>query len=275
MRLAPILFLIASTSAAIFAAGAPEPVPYRSGSHKQLVRQFYSSKDGLPADSVSAVAVSKTGVVRAVAQGKVARKEGVRWVAETGPVGVTALFTPPAGAECLAAAPDGIWALEGGKWAASRPSPHNVIAFTAGPDGVVWALAPDGLSKMGAQWQLAHKVDSDFQEPRSICSLGGERIYVAAKNGLFGLMGKRTYWLGLEVGPTALPTADVRSVSLLGHDHIVAATAQGAAVSNGLHWKHVKGADGLPIEDITLSAVGPDGAVWFGSERGVVRWKNG
>src|SRR5687767_601849 len=115
----------------------------------------------------------------------------------------------------------------------------------------------------------------DVQEPRGLCSLGGERIYVAAKNGLFGLMGKRTYWLPLEVGPNALPTADVRSVSLLGQDHIVTATAQGAALSNGLHWRHLKGADGLPIEDITLSAVGPDGTVWFGSEKGVIRWRNG
>src|SRR5687768_18576091 len=98
MRLAPILFLIASTSAAIFAAGAPEPVPYRSGSHKQLVRQFYSSKDGLLADFVSAVAVSKTGVVRGVAQGEVAREEGVRGVGATGPVGVCALLRAAVGA---------------------------------------------------------------------------------------------------------------------------------------------------------------------------------
>src|SRR5687767_7863485 len=109
MRLAPIMILI--SSAAVFAVGDPEQVPYRTGAHKQLVRQFYTSSDGLPTDSVTAVTVSRTGVIRAVAQATVARKDGSQWAAATGPVSVTALFTPPAGAECLAAAPDGIWAL--------------------------------------------------------------------------------------------------------------------------------------------------------------------
>jgi hypothetical protein len=66
-------------------ASPPDRLPLPTGTHLQLVRRFYSAIDGLSSNSVSALAVSRSGVVRAAAGGQAARLDGDRWIAEPGP----------------------------------------------------------------------------------------------------------------------------------------------------------------------------------------------
>src|SRR5437867_7949274 len=67
------------------------PVPYPTGSHLQLVRSFFTSSNGLPADDVRAVTVTRDGIVLAAAGNALARLEGERWSKQTGPSAVSAL----------------------------------------------------------------------------------------------------------------------------------------------------------------------------------------
>src|SRR5207244_13218819 len=87
------------------------PVPYPTGSHLQLVRSFFTSSNGLPADDVQAVTVTRDGIVLAAAGDALARLEGERWSKQNGPSGVSALFAPIQGPNALAGASNGIWAL--------------------------------------------------------------------------------------------------------------------------------------------------------------------
>src|SRR6266545_3746017 len=90
---------------------ASGPAPYPTGSHFQLVREFFRTADGLTADDIRAVSVTRDGIVLVSAGKGVARLEGGRWVEQTGPAEVTALFGPVHGPGGLAGATNGVWSL--------------------------------------------------------------------------------------------------------------------------------------------------------------------
>src|SRR6266576_936410 len=94
---------------------ASGPAPYPTGSHFQLVREFFTTADGLSADDIRAVAVTRDGIVLMSAGKGVERLESRRWVEQTGPSEITALFGPVRGPSALAGATNGVWSLNGGQ----------------------------------------------------------------------------------------------------------------------------------------------------------------
>ncbi|HMJ24464.1 MAG TPA: two-component regulator propeller domain-containing protein, partial [Pyrinomonadaceae bacterium] len=256
---------------------ASGPAPYPTGSHFQLVRKFYSVPDGLPAEEIRAVAVTRDGIVLVSAGKGVARLESERWVEQTGPAAVTALFGPIQGPSGLAGATNGVWSLNNGQWQIEAGSPARVIAFAAEPDGTSWALAPGGVWRRGDSWKLIHEVDDDqMKGPRSLLPTGPEDVFVASATGLYGLMGKRKYWLDLEVRPGELLSTGTRALARLDRNHFFVATDKGLNLTDGQRgWHSFTGADGLPILDLTGVAVAGDGTVWLGSNDGLVRWEDG
>ena len=49
---------------------------------------------------------------------------------------------------------------------------------------------------------------------------------------------------------------------------------EGIGHFDGQHWKLFTGKEGLPYNHITCAAAGPDGIVWFGTEKGAIRAEN-
>lgn len=252
-------------------------IPYPTGSHRQLVRKFYSTMDGLPADEVQAVALTREKVVLMAGSNVVARLDGDRWRKETGLSAVTALFAPARGPEAFAGATNGVWSLSGDHWEKEEGSPERVIAFAAEPDGTPWALAPSGVWRRTDRWARVNDTDDDEMfGGRSLLPLGPDDVLIAARTGLFGLAGKRKYWLSLEVRPDGLLSTDTRAVARLDRDHFLVATDKGLNVSDGGRgWHAFTGADGLPILDLTSVVTAHDGTVWLGSNDGLVRWQHG
>src|SRR6185503_322438 len=103
--------------------------PYRTGTHLQRVRQFYTGAEGLPADQIRSLAVTREGLVIVAASNSVSRLEGDRWNAVNGPAGVTSLFAPTTGPLALAGATNGTWAFTDGKWSLEPQSPERVMCF--------------------------------------------------------------------------------------------------------------------------------------------------
>jgi hypothetical protein len=274
---APILTLSLATTPVWSAPDATPPAPYPTGSHLQLVRQFYTTADGLPGDDIRAVTVTRAGLAMAAGGSAVARLSGERWTKETGPGEVTALFAPARGPEALAGASNGVWAFSEGQWQLQPGGPAHAIAFAAEPDGTPWVLAPSGVFRWTNGWKFIHVVDDDdMAEPHSLLPAGPQAVLVAAETGLFGLMGKRRYWLSLEVRPGGLISRRTRALAWLDSTHFLVATDKGLNISNGARgWQVFTGADGLPIVDLTHVAVAADGTVWLGSRSGLIRWKDG
>jgi hypothetical protein len=276
--LLPALLAVCATSQLWCATpGLAATGPFPTGTHPQLVRKFHTMADGLPADEVRAVAATRDGAVFAASAKGLARLHGERWVPEAGPSNVTALFALPQEVAALAGAGDGVWALTQGEWRKEEGSPAGVIAFAAEPAGVCWALARGGVWRREPAWRQVHRIDEDdMVAPKSLLAFGPEEAFVASESGLFGLMGKRKYWLSLEVRPGGLLSHNTRALARLGDGHLLIATDKGLNLSNGKNgWVAVTGADGLPILDLTGAAVAVDGTIWLGSDHGLMRWRGG
>jgi len=254
-------------------------IPYRTGSHLQLVRTFYSAANGLPADPVRAVAVTREGATLAGCGSGLVRLEGERWLRENGPSEVTALFAPRAGPLALAGTTNGVWRLGNTQWQLEEASPGNVIAFAAEPDGIPWALAPSGVWRRAERWQKIHTIEDDvLAEPHSLLPAASNDVLVAAETGLFSMAGKRRYWLKLEEGPGRLLGAHARALTWLDPAHFLVGTEKGLSIANwplGRGWHSLSGSDGLAIPDITHGVADNNGTVWLGSQQGLMRWKNG
>lgn len=157
-----------------------------------------------------------------------------------------------------------------------KDCPAGTIACEQSLDGASWALLPDSVWRRGNfVWVRVHKLGRSIKNPRGFCVASENDIVVAAENGLFGLMGKRHYWLNYEVGPGRLMSADVRAVKPFG-DHLAIITDKGLNITDGLSaWQSFSAADGLPVTDLTAIAVAKDGTIWIGSTNGLLRWHNG
>jgi hypothetical protein len=258
---------------------AAEPshhVPYATGTHLQLVRQFYTAADGLPADQIRAVIVTRNGRVFAATPKGLVGFDGARWSKQSGPAEAAALFAPRTGPEALAGATNGIWSLANGDWTPEAGSPTDAIAFSAEPNGTPWALARSGVWRRDNGWTRIHVLDEDIAQPNGLLPRTADDALLASESGLFGLMGKRRYWMPLEIRPGGLLSRHVRGLAWLDEDHFFVATDKGLNVSDaGGAWQSLTGADGLPIENLTGVTVATDGTVWLGSYDGLMQLKEG
>jgi len=273
-RLPPTAVLTAFAACA--SAQPPVRQPESTRPFPQLVRRFYSAADGLPSGPVSAVAVTRAGVVLSVVGGRPLRLMGDRLHGDAGPRGISALCAPAAGPLAVAGAKDGVWALSDKGWARMEGSPKGAAALAGLPDGTLYALAPDGLWRHARAWERIDPPDDELTQVRALCALAPGELYAAAPNGLFGSMGKRIYWLRVEVRPGAMPAQDARDVARLPGGHLAVATPRGLVVTNTRRgWLHLDGDDGLPVLDLHRLAAGPEGTLWIGTPRGLIRWTGG
>lgn len=258
---------------AVVLLGLEGRAAFQTGSHLQLVRRL----EGLPArNEIRAVAVTRDGRVLAADGNRLILMVKDRAEFQNGPAYVKALFGPKEGPEALAGASNGVWTLSGGEWRVEEGSPAGVSVFAAEPSGIPWALAPSGVWRRTERWERVHTLDEDIVEPHALLPRGPDDALLAAESGLFGLMGKRRYWLSLEVRPGGLLSARTRGLAWLDGEHFLMATDKGLNISNGGRgWESLTADDGLPILDLTHVVTGPDGTVWLGSNEGLIRWKGG
>ncbi len=68
---------------------------------------------------------------------------------------------------------------------------------------------------------------------------------------------------------------DILGVTFDSADRLWIATRAGVAFQGAEGWRFFEGKDGLPYNEFTGLAAGPDGAVWMGTRLGLIRFKEG
>ena len=276
-----LVFLGAFVGLVVALAADP---PLKTGTHREWVRDGWSGVDARPVRALVVtdlepkfVAVESALLRDATVNGNSFRM----WAEEEQPTAVGALWArPKAQPEVLAAAADGVWALEGRAWRLEEKSPAGVITFAAGPAGEPWALAPNGIWRRSGSWSLVAPIDAnDMKAPHAFLPRSESDILVAAKDGLFFRHGKRTYWLNAEVRADRMPDAEARALAPLGAHHFAVATVKGLTISDGFRgWKTFSGVEGPPVVDSTLAVaqVTPAGSrLWLGGPSGLCLWEGG
>ncbi len=168
----------------------------------------------------------------------------------------------------------------------------QIRRLTIANDGAVYALAESRVAEFSdSRWKLTEESPDRWFPPlptypdlvpadgprdtvRDVATHDGE-IAVAAQNGLY--VGDGTNWdLVLPVeGNQRWAPVDVRAVGYAEDGRLWFAAPQGVGCRvSDTEWQLYSGQDGLPFNDFTCLAAGPDG-VWFGTTNGVIRFADG
>jgi ligand-binding sensor domain-containing protein len=245
--------------------------------YPQPTRVFYGDSDGLPSSSVNALlswrreiwAGTDTGIAR-LKKGKWEARSDRGWPGGS----VEKLFASSRG-EVIAGTEGQTMMYAKGRW--SGPAgPTGMVAAAEDQSGTVWALASDGLwSQHGGKWELRKRNDDGIPFTDFIWQREGRGI-ASSRDGILFLQGKRLYWYIVQARGEGLVSNEVRALCEDEWGHAWFATDRGISIYRPPKgWCTLAGPDGLPIESLTGAQAGRQGELWFGSDNGLMRLKEG
>ncbi|MCC6487900.1 MAG: hypothetical protein IT364_10405 [Candidatus Hydrogenedentes bacterium] len=244
-----------------------DPAPFEQAFAQEEVR-FFTTEQRLPDINVLAVTLLKDGTPVILTAKGCARFNGTQWVAEPQEAQGAYSLLAPAG------------------------------------DGGYWLAGKDGCLHMGGD---VYTVSGLRGEVTALAS-GGERVYLGTNEGLWHVRGKRARQVCKTEAPVhAVAAADdaiylgcedgLWSVSLkdgdparhldayrdrLSAERVDALASAGGSLWKGSgdtagklvlnQWTHFTGENGLPYGHFTCASPGEPGVIWFGTERGAIRF---
>ncbi len=164
---------------------------------------------------------------------------------------------------------------------------RNVLRIVADGQGRTVAETDRGFARwQGDQWQPCDplplrrtpSLPPDTEQTQLTSAPDGKKWALASQQGLFEKAGGED-WRRLKVADglgRLWAESDVRGATYDTQGRLWFASLAGIGCRelNG-QWRFWEGKDGLPYNDFTSAAAGPDGSVWFGTRRGAVRLQDG
>ena len=255
-----------------------------SAVYGQLMREFLTQKEGLPADDVRVVTVDAAERVWALTRRGVASFDGKRWRAFELP---RELVDPQelGGEEIqgLAAVGETIWvAAIAGLCRLGRKTfepvaggPAGPISLLRGSGGKLLAAGTDAIGiHDGSAWQ-----EIRYPQPFAVNDMlldGDGVLWAATASGLWSWDGSSWHGYAPAREHTGPPAEGISVLALDGAGTLWVGTADGIGLFDRRGWwDQVKGEDGLPCGKIWCITVAPDGAVWVGFPVGCARLRQG
>lgn len=209
----------------------------------------------------------------------------------------------------FAATPDGVFEYSDGNWVARAEGSAGAIVGTA--NGVI-AVQGDSLVSVAAGG-TASKIGA-APNGVTVLAVNGDTIYAGGSEGLFAVekgQGHRVESvkgsvLALASGPNGVVAAgtaeglfvnrgsgtwealtpsdatgrswalrDVKAVAIDGSGRLWFGSPQGAGRLENDAWTLYTGDEGLPYNQFSGAACGPNGEVWFATTKGAIRFENG
>ena len=242
----------------------------RIGVFQQEVARSFTTSNGLPSNDLRAVAITTSGDVYAATARGLARYSPGKW---------TTVASEGESVEQVATRGDDVWYISAGRLIRLNGPSFSLPAVKVGrvAIGAKLLLATDaGLYVLGGKKFTLDagltRLLGDNKSVRQVAVAADGRLAVAAMSGLFLKRGGGT-WSAVYPRNASRSWAphDVRGVTFDSQDRLWFASPQGAGCEAG-DWRLYTGADGLPYSDFTALTAGENGAVWFGTQRGSIRF---
>jgi len=235
----------------------------------------YTSADGLPDNTINAIAFDKDGATWVGgAAGGISRFDGNQWkfYGQDSDFGISS-------AKSIAMAPDGTlwfatpWGLrryDGQSWKVFLTEDglvsNDVRSLAVASDGTLWIAASSGVSRFdGATWKNYTSADGLLTKGISAIALGKDgKVWVGTQEGVNRLDGGtwKTY-----TEADGLAYKSVKSVAVAPDGAVWFGTAgQGASRFDGSSWTTYRADDGLKGYSISGIVAAPDGSLWFSSD---------
>jgi hypothetical protein len=230
------------------------PIPNR---FNQEIAQRFTTLDGLPGNDIQLIDLAPGQPVRIYAADRWAQLRAGHW--EPAPN-----LTPPspdrftladAQGNSLTVAVKGCEVLQ-----ILRHESQLFVITSAEP----FRIADGQLQSMG--WPSRFRVHQAAVAPDGT-------LVIASSDGLFQRHDQG--WSRLEARDDrgrVWSSHDVLGVTFDSRDRLWLATHAGVGVRTADGWRFFEGKDGLPYNDFTGLAAGPDGAVWMATRRGLIRF---
>lgn len=248
----------------------------RVGTYPQDVAANYTAKHGLPAENVMSVAVAKNGGLFAGTTQGLAEFDGAAWSARTdGPVQAVTAWQEGVAAVVGRAL---VYVAPGAEPRRIAPLPSTQAnGIAADPaDGSVYIATHKGLLRV-SNGHAAQERGPFADSPVYAVAVSGDGAIAAG--GEMGLAYKRPHgkWTALTPSSGDGRSWAPRSIKAVAFDpsgRLWFGSPQGVGCFDG-EWTLYTGAEGLPYNDFTGAACGPNGEVWFATTKGAIRFENG
>ncbi|MBL0212183.1 MAG: response regulator [Holophagaceae bacterium] len=278
----------------------PQAKPvYDAASAGRLPIRTYTDKDGLPQNSVEAVAFDAKGYLWIATQDGAVRFNGREWTTVSMPrpkasTWVVAVLPARDGSIWFGTRGDGVHRLEDGRWTSFGPSEHfpdgQVISLLETFDGeqsIIWAGTQDhGLWRLEkGTWQAVVPPDPfntvfDLLERQG--PDGGSELWMATDKGVYRLHeGQWSHWGAREMGLTSPLTLCLLDTHNRSNNmaELWAGTDHGYSIFDGASWHPTATAPGLSSSYFyrlaqTKNYLGQQ-EIWAGTEGGLARFENG
>jgi hypothetical protein len=264
--------LLAITAPQAFPQQAVKPAvaSVRVGEFLEEASRTYTTKEHLPADDVRSIAIAASGDVYAATAGGLARFSAGAW---------TTVAAEGTAVEQVATKGNKVWFISRGKLAQFHGAsfslpPVKVNQLTVSEEPL---LATDaGLYILdGTNFVLESGLDrllGNDKAVRQVAVAADGRIAAAAMAGLF-LKGAGGKWGAVYPRNATRSWAphDVRGVAFDSQARLWFSSAQGVGCEDR-EWRLYTRADGVPYNDFTTLAAGENGAIWFGTRMGAIRF---
>ena len=254
-----------------------EKASAESGAYGQLMREFFTRKDGLPGNDAQMVAIDARDRVWVATSHGVACYDGKQWQAFGPAQGLQrgdAQFVAAVGGDVYAATAT-VYHLRGKHFEAMEGAPAAPFFALRAGHGRLAVAAQGGVSIFdGAQWERI-----PYPQPLTVTDLlldGDGVLWLASDKGLWSRRDESWQAHPPATEHTGPPAEGISALALDGAGTLWVGTTEGIGLFDRSDWwERIKGKDGLPYERISSIAVAADGAVWVGFTIGCARLRGG
>ena len=259
----------------VAATGAENP-SITVGTFKQEVRKEFTSADGLPANAVTAIAVVDGKTALAGTASGLARFAGGRWSLVKGTEGEAVEALGTGRGRVLFASKGWLFALEGDKAEKLLPLPQGAKVNSISVGEPTYLATDRGLLEIsGGSVRVVTALNDALGKSLAVFQVAsGPRVVAGAAAGLFqkDSNGKWTRLFPADKAGRSWAPVNVRGVAYDTQGRLWFASPQGVGRLDKEEWTLFTGAEGLPYNDFTTMAAGPDGVMWFGTRMGAIRY---
>ncbi len=236
--------------------------------------QTWSSQEGLPQNTVPAIAQTRDGYLWLGTQSELVRFDGIRFVIVDDQRGVTNLVSDRA---------DGLWwASTGGglirrigdrnfTWTSRDGLPSDFVQeIFQDREGSIWVGTSEGLARLHegrivTYGGMAHPITAFAQGEDGALWIGTGDV------GLARLDGSLSFWSVRD----GLPDDRVTALAVDRHGDVWAGTPRGLGRLHAGHWETFTVRDGLPNERVNALLEDREGNLWVGTQGGLSRFRDG
>ena len=245
------------------------------GTYKQEVRLEFTTANGLPANSVTCVAVTDGKTVIAGTTSGLARFASGRWTTVKGTAGMAVDALAAGKGKVLFVLNGRLLSLQDDKTSLIAPLPAGVKVNSLSIGDVVYLATDQGLfENVGSTIKPVTALNDALGANKAVFQVAaGSRVVIGAAAGLFEKEsdGKWTRFFPADKSGRSWAPVNVHGVAFDTLGRLWFASPQGVGRFDK-EWTLFTGTEGLPYNDFTTMAAGEDGVVWFGTRMGAIRY---